>query len=188
MKKILILTYYWPPHGGVGVQRWLKLSKYLLKHNCEPIVYTQSNGISPLEDLSLLNSVSNKIKVLRKKIFEPHRFMSFLKKKPSSDFLIKKDNNFFSKILIWLRANIFIPDSRCLWIRPSISFLSQYLKKNHIDVIISTGPPHSMHLIALEIKNKHGIKWVADFRDPWTNIEYFDKLPLLSFQQVSLYG
>lgn len=180
MKKVLIITYYWPPQGGVGVQRWLKLSKYLLRHKCEPIIYTQSNGLSSLEDSSLLSSIPKGLKVLRNKIFEPQKIISFFtKNKPSSDILIKNQTNILLRILIWLRANIFVPDSRCLWISSSVSFLNNYLKKNHIDVIISSGPPHSMHLIALALKRKHNIKWIADFRDPWTSIEYFDKLPLL---------
>lgn len=180
MKKVLIITYYWPPQGGVGVQRWLKLSKYLLRHKYEPIIYTQSNGLSSLEDSSLLSSIPKGLKVLRNKIFEPQKIISFFtKNKPSSDILIKNQTNILLRILIWLRANIFVPDSRCLWISSSVSFLNNYLKKNHIDVIISSGPPHSMHLIALALKRKHNIKWIADFRDPWTSIEYFDKLPLL---------
>ncbi len=184
MKKVLIITYYWPPQGGVGVQRWLKLSKYLLKHNCEPIIYTQSKGLSSLEDPSLLSSIPVGLKILRNQIFEPNKFFSFFSnKRPSSDILIQDSTNFFTKILIWLRANLFIPDSRCLFIKPSILFLNNYLQKNHVDLIISTGPPHSMHLIALALKNQHNIKWIADFRDPWTYIEYFEKLPLLNTQK-----
>ncbi len=184
MKKVLIITYYWPPQGGVGVQRWLKLSKYLLKYDYEPIIYTQSQGLSSLEDSSLVSNIPDGLKIIRNKILEPQKILSFFsKKRPSSDILIQEKANFFTKILIWLRANIFVPDSRCFWIKPSISVLNKYLKKNHIDLIISTGPPHSMHLIALALKNQHNIKWIADFRDPWTSIEYFEKLPLLNLQK-----
>ena len=127
MKKVLIITYYWPPQGGVGVQRWLKLSKYLLKHNYEPIIYTQSNGLNSLEDSSLYLSIPKDLKVLRNQIFEPQKILSFFtKKKPSSDILIHNQTNIFIKILVWLRANIFVPDSRCLWIRSSVSFLNSY--------------------------------------------------------------
>ena len=172
MKKVLIITYYWPPQGGVGVQRWLKLSKYLLKHDYEPIIYTQSQGISSLEDPSLLSDIPNGLKMIRNKILEPQKILSFIsQKRPSSDILIQEKTNFFTKILIWLRANIFVPDSRCFWIKPSISLLNKYLKKEHVDLIVSTGPPHSMHLIALALKKQHNIKWIAEFRDPWTSIE-----------------
>jgi len=184
MKKILIITYYWPPQGGVGVQRWLKFSKYLSKYNYEPVIYTQSKGVSPLVDNSLSKSIPSQVKVLRKSVFEPQKIFSFFtKKKITSDFLIKKKYSLFNRFLVWLRANFFIPDSRYFWIKPSIKFLSNYLRKNHIDLIISTGPPHSTHLIALILKKKHNIKWIADFRDPWTHIEYFDSLPLLNINR-----
>jgi glycosyltransferase involved in cell wall biosynthesis len=182
MKKVLIITYYWPPKGGVGVQRWLKLSKYLSKYNYQLIIYTPSNGVYPLEDTSLLDDISKDIVVIRRKIFEPQKIVSLLKNNHiKSDVLIKKSHNLLDRILIWLRSNIFIPDSRSCWISPSIKFLSNYLKDNPVDIIVSTGPPHSMHMIALSLRKKNNIKWIADFRDPWTGIEYFDKLPFLSW-------
>ena len=182
MKKILIITYYWPPKGGVGVQRWLKLAKYISKSSCHPIIYTPENGVSSLEDKSLLETISDNITVMKRKIFEPQIFLSLLKRNLiRSDILIKKDNNFIDRLFIWFRSNFFVPDSRSYWIKPSIKFLDNYLKENPVDIIISTGPPHSTHMIALSLRNKFNIKWIADFRDPWTGIEYFEKLPLLSW-------
>ncbi len=183
MKKVLIITYYWPPKGGVGVQRWLKLTKYLCQQNYQPIIYTSANGLSPLEDYNLKSSIPKGLKVLKKRIFEPQKILSFFtRKKPSSDVLIIPKPSVFKKIILWIRANFFVPDSRCFWIRPSVNFLTEYIKKNKIDIIISSGPPHSMHMIALKLKLKYNhIKWIADFRDPWTDIEYFEKLPMLSF-------
>tara|TARA_B100001250_G_C19752314_1_gene768345 strand:+ start:199 stop:1473 length:1275 start_codon:yes stop_codon:yes gene_type:complete len=181
MKKILIITYYWPPKGGVGVQRWLKLSKYLAKESCELIIYTSDGGEVPLVDTTLLESVSSKIKVIKISIFEPQKILKlFSHSKPSSDILIKKKPTFLENFFIFLRANLFVPDSRSLWINKSVSFLDNYLRNNSIDVVISTGPPHSMHIIANHLKQKYNFNWIADFRDPWTNIEYFDTLPLLS--------
>ena len=181
MKKILIITYYWPPKGGVGVQRWLKLSKYLNKKKYQPIIYTSSGGVTPLEDSTLINEVPSDIEVLKKNIFEPQKLFSFFtQQRPNSDILIQKESGFFQNMLIWLRANLFIPDTRSLWINPSVQFLNQYLRNNPVDVVISTGPPHSMHLIALALKQQNNLKWIADFRDPWTEIEYFENLPLLS--------
>ena len=180
MKKILIITYYWPPKGGVGVQRWLKLSKYLYKENYDITIYTTKDGVGTLEDRSLEESIPSGLNILKHTIFEPQKyFKSFFKKRFASDFLLKKETGLLNKLMLWLRANLFIPDSRCFWINPSISFLDNYLRKNPVDVIISSGPPHSMHMIALGLKNKHNFKWIADFRDPWTGIEYFDNLPLL---------
>ncbi|MAQ69860.1 MAG: glycosyl transferase family 1 [Flavobacteriales bacterium] len=185
MKKILIITYYWPPKAGVGVQRWLKLTKYLVKHNCRPIIYTPDGGVSPLLDESLINYIPYGLEVIKRKIFEPQKILHFFtRKRPSSDILVEKKSSFFGQILIWLRANFFIPDSRSTWIKPSVRFLNRYLEKNPIDIVLSTGPPHSMHMIGLALKKTHKIKWIADFRDPWTNIEYFDKLPLLSNKRI----
>ena len=184
MKKVLILAYYWPPKGGVGVQRWLKLTKYLCRHKYQPIVYTPEGGITPLQDDSLLSSIPKQVEVIKNKIFEPIRLFSFFRKnKYASDILMKTKSNFLDFIFIWIRTNFFIPDSRSFLIKPSISFLNNYLKSHPVDVIISSGPPHSMHMIALSLKQYHNLKWIADFRDPWTDIEYFDKLPFLPFMK-----
>lgn len=180
MKKVLIITYYWPPKGGVGVQRWLKFSKYLSNTHYAPVIYTPQGGECNIRDISLNDVVPPNIEVIHKNIYEPQSILNFFaSKKPSADILISQHNSFFYKILIWIRANLFIPDTRSLWISPSVKFLDNYLKNNNIDCIISTGPPHSMHMIALQLVKKHNIKWIADFRDPWTGVEYFDKLPLL---------
>ena len=124
MKKILIITYYWPPQGGVGVQRWLKLTKYLYKYNYDPIIYTGKNSISPLIDSSLINELADRLKIIKKNIFEPQQIFNFFTGKSiSSDVLIKKPSNFLDTIFKWIRANIFVPDSRCFWVNPSKLFL-----------------------------------------------------------------
>lgn len=178
--KVLIITYYWVPSGGSGVQRWLKFVKYLQNFNIQPIIYTVDNPKYAIVDKSLKKDVPDNIKVLRNSIFEPNNLFSFLGKKntnTSAGFL-NPNPSLFGKLLQYIRANYFVPDARKFWIRPSVTFLKKYLKNNKIDVIISTGPPHSLHLIGLRIKQELGIKWVADFRDPWTDIDYFHQLPL----------
>ena len=90
----------------------------------------------------------------------------------------EKEPGVLQKVSVWVRGNFFIPDARRFWINPSVKFLTEYLKENPVDMVISTGPPHSMHLIALELKKTLGIKWVADFRDPWTNIDFYRELML----------
>src|SRR5687768_9770887 len=173
-KKVLIITYYWPPSGGSGVQRWLKFVKYLRDYGWEPIVYTPSNPESPVNDDSLAKDIPSGITILKTEIREPYglykRFIGRKKdEKISAGFLTeKKKPKFAERIAVWVRGNFFIPDARKWWIKPSISFLSDYLTKNKVDAIVSTGPPHSMHLIAMGVKKKTGIKWLADFRDPWT--------------------
>jgi len=181
MEKVLIITYYWPPSGGAGVQRWLKFVKYLREFEFEPIVYTVENGEYPEIDSTLEMDIPANLVVIRKKIWEPYHlykwFIGNKKQKISASFMTeKKKPSLLEKISVFIRGNLFIPDARRFWIRPSVRFLSKYIQENKIDKIISSGPPHSLHLIALKLKKKLNIKWVADFRDPWTNIDYYDQL------------
>ena len=179
-KKVLIITYYWPPSGGSGVQRWLKFSKYLRDFNIEPIIYTVDNPSYPIKDTSLESEIPLDLEVLKQPIFEPNYFLSIFgnnKKKESAGFL-NPNPTLLGRFFQYVRANYFIPDARKFWIKPSVKFLSNYLKNNEIDVVITTGPPHSMHIIGLVLKDKFKIKWISDFRDPWTEIDYFQQLPL----------
>jgi len=187
MKKVLIITYYWPPSGGAGVQRWLKFVKYLREFGWEPVVFTPSNPDFPVTDNTLVNDVPSGIEVITTPIWEPYTFYKKITGKKyfsttSSGFL----NNKISpgpgeKLAVWIRGNLFIPDARKFWIKPSVRFLFKYLKNNNIDAIVSTGPPHSMHLIALQIKERSHIPWLADFRDPWTDIDYYKEMKISSF-------
>ena len=178
-KKVLIITYYWPPAGGSGVQRWLKFSKYLRDFEIEPVIYTVENPSYPILDNSLENEIPKELEILKQPIFEPNSILSVFsgKKKESAGFL-NPNPTFIGKTLQYIRANYFIPDTRKFWIKPSVKFLSAYLNDNQIDVVITSGPPHSMHLIGLELKKKLNIQWISDFRDPWTEIDYFHQLPL----------
>ncbi len=187
MKKVLIITYYWPPTGGAGVQRWLKFSKYFRQFGWEPVIYTPSNPDFPINDDTLLKDVPEGLTVLKTTITEPYdMYRKIMGKKKTETvnqgFLSEgKENTFMQSAMIWVRGNFFIPDARKFWIKPSISYLSDFIKKNKIDAIISTGPPHSMHLIAMGLKQKHNIPWIADFRDPWTQIDFYSQLKLSSY-------
>lgn len=184
MKKVLIIIYYWPPSGGAGVQRWLKFVKYLRGYGWEPIIYTPENAEIPVVDTSLQKDVPRNLTILRTPIWEPYSvYKRFIGQKQDerigAGFLTERRRPKFSeKISIWLRGNFFIPDARMFWIKPSIKYLVDYLKKNPVDVVVSSGPPHSMHLIAQGLKEKLNIPWLADFRDPWTNIDYYENLML----------
>ena len=179
-KKVLIITYYWPPSGGSGVQRWLKFSKYLRDFNIEPVIYTIDNPSYPIKDTSLESEIPLGLEILKQPIFEPNSFLSIFgnnKKKESAGFL-NPNPTLLGRFFQYVRANYFIPDARKFWIKPSVKFLSNYLKNNEIEVVITTGPPHSMHIIGLALRDKFKIKWISDFRDPWTEIDYFQQLPL----------
>lgn len=179
--KVLILTYYWPPAGGSGVQRWLKFVKYLQEYGVTPVVYTVENSDFLIEDSGLLNDIPMGIEVLKQPIWEPYQLASFFSKgkktKTNAGFL-KSNQTLFGRFSTYIRANYFIPDARMFWIKPSVRYLEKYLKENPVDLIISSGPPHSLHKIALELKKIIPVKWISDFRDPWTDIDYFHQLPL----------
>lgn len=188
MKRVLIITYYFPPAGGPGVQRWLKFTKYLPDFGIQPIVYIPENPTYPIIDEELQNEISDKAIILKKKIFEPYNLASFFSKnktkKISSGIISStKKQTILEKIFLWVRGNLFIPDARVFWVKPSVSYLEKYIKENSITTIITTGPPHSLHLIGLELKNKLDIRWITDFRDPWTTIGYHKSLLLSSYSE-----
>ena len=176
--KVLIITYYWPPAGGSGVQRWLKFVKYLQEFGVEPVVYTVDNANYPKDDKTLLNEIPENIEILKQPIWEPTDLLFWKKKKSNKSGI---SNVSKGGLLSFIRGNFFIPDPKIFWVKPSVKFLQGFLKSNKIDVIISTGPPHSMHLIAQKLHQKNKIKWIADFRDPWTNLYYNKDFNQLSF-------
>ena len=178
--KVLIITYYWPPAGGSGVQRWLKFVKYLRDFDIEPVVYTVDDPEYALIDDTLENEIPEGIEIHKHAILEPNSILSKLKSKQqeTSAGFLDSQPSFIEKKIRYIRANYFIPDSRKYWVKPSVKYLSNYLQNNDIDLIISTGPPHSLHLIGLELQKRNSVKWIADFRDPWTDIDYFHQLPL----------
>lgn len=185
-KKVLIITYYWPPAGGPGVQRWLKFIKYLPDFNIQPIVYIPENPTYPILDENLVSEVSEKTLILKNKIFEPYQIAAYFSKNKSKKLsagiiTIQKKQTFLERFLLTIRGNLFIPDARFLWINPSIKFLEKYILENKIDTIITSGPPHSLHLIGLKLKQKLDLKWLADFRDPWTTIGYHKDLKLSDY-------
>ena len=187
MKKVLIITYYWVPSGGSGVQRWVKFTKYLRDFGWEPIIYTPQNPEYPAIDNSFEKDIPQDISVMKTPIWEPYNVYRKLTGKKgesiNAGFISEgKAKNWKDKLSIWIRGNFLIPDPRCFWIKPSVRFLSKYLKENPVDAIISTGPPHSMHMIALGVKKKiPNLPWIADFRDPWTGIYFYKDLQLTKF-------
>ena len=188
MQKVLIITYYWPPAGGPGVQRWLKFVKYLRDFEVEPIVYVPENPHYPIIDKSFEAEVPSGITIVKQPIKEPYQLAGIFSKKESktiSSGIIKdeKQQGFLQKMMLWVRGNLFIPDARMLWVKPSVKFLSAYLNENTIETIITTGPPHSLHLIGKQLKENLKLNWIADFRDPWTKIGYHQKLKLTKASQ-----
>jgi glycosyl transferase family 1 len=182
MQKVLIITYYWPPAGGPGVQRWLKFVKYLPDFEITPVLYIPENPNYPIIDQSFVNEVPKGITIYKHHIREPYglaRMFSRKKARRISSGIIQTENqSLIEKVMLWIRGNFFIPDARKNWVKPSVKYVSGILEKENIDTIITTGPPHSVHLIGYHLKQQIGIQWIADFRDPWTSIGYHTKLKL----------
>lgn len=184
MKRVLIITYYWFPSGGAGVQRWLKFVKYLPDFGWEPIVYVPENPEYPSEDYSFKKDIPKDLEVIKRPIWEPYdiyrKLVGKKGEKINAGFISEnKKSGWKDKFSIWIRGNFLIPDPRRFWVKPSIKYLSMYLQEKPVDAVVTTGPPHSMHLIGLGLKKHFSqIPWIADFRDPWTNIDFYKDLNL----------
>lgn len=181
MKRVLIITYYWPPSGGSGVQRWVKFSKYLPSQGWQPVIYTPENPDMPSIDQSLYSDIPGEAEIIKRpitEIYSIYRRISGNKGSGEVNPINSQKKTLKQKLMLAIRGNLFIPDPRISWLRPSVRFLKKYLREHPVDVIVSTGPPHSMHLIAREVSKATGIPWVADFRDPWTRMFYFKHLAL----------
>lgn len=206
MKRLLIISYYWPPTGGSGVQRWVKFAKYLPSQGWQPVVYTPENPEQLAVDSTLLADIPECAEIIRTPIREPYnayrRILRFFSRSGGGPIAradriqqtgttrgqdeINPINNrkkgVMKKLAVLLRGNLFVPDPRVGWVKPSVRFLKEYLKEHPVEAMVTTGPPQSMHLIGLGLKKALGgdcPEWIADFRDPWTQIFYFKHLGLL---------
>ncbi|WP_353777879.1 glycosyltransferase [Winogradskyella sp. 3972H.M.0a.05] len=188
-KKVLIIAYYWPPAGGPGVQRWLKFVKYFPDFDIDPIVYIPENPNYPIIDESMVAEIPSDVTILRQPIKEPYKLAALFSKqktKTISKGIIsnKERQSLIERLLLFIRGNFFIPDARKSWVNPSVSYLKKYIVDHKVDTIITTGPPHSLHLIGLKLNQLLNIRWLADFRDPWTTIGYHKRLKLLPFAKA----
>ena len=185
MKRVLVITYYWPPTGGSGVQRWVKFAKYLPSEGWQPVIYTPENPEQLAVDHSLEADIPEGTEIIKTRITEPYElYKKFLRRSGHSKEAVEvnpvnaQNKSFAQKAAMWVRGNLFRPDPRCLWIRPSVRFLKKYLEEHPVDLIVSTGPPQSMHMIGRLLSRETGLPWIADFRDPWTKIFYFKHLSM----------
>ncbi|MBU2649867.1 MAG: glycosyltransferase family 4 protein [Bacteroidetes bacterium] len=179
MKRVLVITYYWPPSGGSGVQRWLKFVKYFPEFGYEPYVLTvkPEKASYPVLDPSLADEIPAGLKVFKTNTFELFNIYRKLIGKgnyPHSSFDNERKPSLMQKTSRFIRGNLFLPDSRIGWKRYAVDEGIRIISEYKINTIITTGPPHSVHLAGLELKNLTGVNWIADFRDPWTDIFYYD--------------
>lgn len=194
MKRVLIITYYWPPSGGSGVQRWVKFAKYLPSEGWQPVIYTPKNPELTTVDKTLASEIPPEAEIIKKHIYEPYGIYRKLMGKNSSTDLKTltaagassdevnpingSGKSWKQRLSLFIRGNFFIPDPRITWLYPSVKFLKECLKEHPVDAIVTTGPPQSMHMIGLKLSQATGLPWVADFRDPWTKMFYFKHLGL----------
>lgn len=185
-RRVLIISYYFPPSGGSGVQRSLKFVKYLRSYGWEPVVLTVDPAYAAYPDLdeAMLAEVPEAIDCFRTKSWDPYRLFGRLKGQTKSEsvsvgFLSDRPPSVVDKAARWIRANLFLPDARVGWNRYAKKEAALLLEEGEIDVVLTTGPPHSTHLIGQWLRRRYNIPWVADFRDPWMEIDFIDKLPML---------
>ena len=180
MKKVLIITYYWPPSGGAGVQRWLKFAKYLPEFGWQPVILTvdPSYASYPQRDESLAGEIDPNCLVYTTKSFELYnlyKLISGKKEVPYGGFANESKEGLLQKISKFLRGNFLLPDPRKGWNRYALKKASALIREFNIDTVVTTSPPHSTQLIGLKLKKKFNIKWIADLRDPWTDIYYYNQ-------------
>jgi len=179
VKKVLIITYYWPPSGGSGVQRWLKFVKYFRDFGIEPIVLTVAPEFAALPNIdeSLEYEIPAGIEVHKTRAKSPFGFYRKMKKGniPNSGFAGEGKANLFDNLFRFIRGNFFIPDARIGWNKFALEKARELIQLHAIDTVITSSPPHSTQLIGLQLKKEFNIKWLADLRDPWTEI-YYNKL------------
>lgn len=179
---MLIVTYYWPPGSNPGVLRMLKTCKYLPEFGWQPVILTVKDGSYPSVDETLEGKVDSSVKVFKTQSWEPFRLFNFLTGKKGNTGTvgmanIKDSKGLISRLSLWVRANIFIPDARLGWVPFAYKRAKKLIEEEGIDVVFTTGPPQSTHLVGLKLKKKLGIPWVMDLRDPWTGIYYNKFLP-----------
>ena len=187
-KRVLIICYYWPPAGGPGVQRWVKFIKYLPNFGIEPVVLIPENPSYPFQDNTLINEINPDLSLFKLPIKEPYKLANIFgeKSKRLSSGIINPSNkqSLIERLLLFIRGNFFIPDARIMWVNSAYKKAKTLIENFNIDTVITTGPPHSIHLIGHKLKNNCNVSWISDFRDPWTAIGYHNKLKLLSFARA----
>lgn len=189
MKKVLVISYYWPPAGGISIIRPLKLIKYLKEFGWEPILCTAENPHYPLEDMMGLKEIDSNLEIIRVPIWEPYGFYKTLTRQKNKEVLADviqnaPKNSFGHNVSVWLRGNFFIPDARCMWIKPVVKRLKKYIAENKVDAVITTGPPHSVNRIGTLLKAECGLPWLADFQDPWTQVDYYQHFRISSWADL----
>lgn len=180
MKKLLLISYYWPPAGGPACQRILSFARYLPEYNWKVVVLTVSNGDYPVRDESLKNIIPPDCPVYKTITREPfslyRKFLGLKKEEKIPVAVLAQQNcNWKKQFANWIRLNLFVPDARKGWIKHAVKKGKEIVEHEKPDLILSSSPPPSVHLIAEQLAEFAQVPWVTDFRDPWTRIHYYQK-------------
>lgn len=182
MRRVLIVSYYFPPSGGPGVQRVLKFVKYLREFGYEPTVLTVEEGAFPQHDEELVTEIPPGVAIHRTRSLDPFGVYALLTGRSKKDAAmvgsVRREGGFIERVASWVRANVFLPDARVGWVPFAVRAALRLHREQPFDVVFTSGPPHSVHLIGRKLKRKAGIPWVADFRDLWSDNNFYDELPL----------
>lgn len=183
LEPVVVIAYYWPPAGGPGVQRWLGFTRYFTENGFNPIVIVPENPFYPQVDTSLSDTAIKELEVIRVPIIEPLRWARRLgfsnTKEYAKGLLPDRPKGWIQKLLFSIRGSLFVPDSRVFWVKPVTRVVRRLIAERSIRLLITTGPPHSVHLTGLKLTSQlSNLKWIADFRDPWTDIGYHQLLPM----------
>ena len=185
LKRLLLVTYYFPPSGGAGVQRTLKYTKYLREHGVEPVVLTVEAGAYPSLDPTLAADVPEGVEVIRTRALDPFGLYGAItgtsRKEAVAVGSVADTGSLGKKLGLWARANVFLPDARVGWVPFALRAARARIARGDVDAVLTSGPPHSAHLVGLGLRRQRralGLPWIADFRDPWTGITFYDELPM----------
>lgn len=161
-KTALMIAYYFPPLGMGGVQRMAKLAKYLPQFGYDVIVLTVKPIRYPANDVSLLDELPAEVSIFRSGSSDPARIARIL------PLPLKAGSRL--KAVAKEKSGRFWPDSKVGWKRPALRMARKIIADKNVEVIISSSPPITAHLVAMDLKKNSGIPWVADFRDPWESL------------------
>jgi len=182
MKRVLFITYFWPPSGKASLHLPLDIIRHLPKDEIEPVILTVENETFTQKDESLLSKVDPNWKVIKSKALEPFDIYRMFtgktkeEKLVSSETISTENKSITHKISLWIRLNLFVPDARVGWYFTAVKAASDYIKKNKVDAIVTNGPPHSTHLIGLKLSKLFSIPHFPVFIDPWVDIAYYNNL------------
>lgn len=176
-KRLLMVCYGFPPIGGGGVPRPLKMAKYLGDFGWDVTVLTVEPGYHATLDHSLLQQIPSSVRIVRAKEWKlfarggaavPTVQPAAAGAKTVSPSALARLKKAVFSVLKKAKPFVMIPDDQILWYPQAVKRGRELFKREQFDAIFSTSGPATNHLVAKKLADEFGCKWIADFRDPWT--------------------